>query len=330
MPVLIGQRGTATSAAAAAGVARAYAVRSGAAAGASSAAGKWGADVGRYGVAAGFSPTVGGGGPAGKADGVSTALGDAGAFASGRGTAAGVSTVGGHYGSSAGVAGEVAGRSAGFAFGDGPFDLSFLLPRNQALFETAVSRAMMDRLPVPLREIVDPFKTPAAFLPFLAAHQSVDLWYSDWPESRQRTVIANGMTDAALKGTRAGAIQYLSYVDGTLLDAQAYAMPFIAGEAIIGYTPVGLPSFVANYLVKVVTFAPKGAFVAGQSAAGHAAAHTASTEPFDRCITALRVGKAPETEIRVDFSHKRLLTFGDAPLLDGAHHFGEFVDRHHL
>jgi P2-related tail formation protein len=263
----------------------------------------------------------------GTARGITTAPGIARALSSAVGTAAGIATANARWGAFSGSAGRVAGISTANGVGDGPFDLSFILPRNAQVFEKAIARAMMDRLPVPLREIVDPLTAPSEWLPFLAYHDSVDLWFSDWTDARKRTVISNAITDAALKGTRAGSIQFLSYVDGTLLDVLPFPSPFIVGRGIMGRTPLGLAPFLAMYLVKVVTYAPKMCFVMGRSAIGTVADITPDPTPLNRALIALRVAKAPETEIRVDFTTMRLLTLGDAPPLDGSYSLDEYLDR---
>ncbi len=209
-----------------------------------------------------------------------------------------------------------------------PFNPEALLPeRSSKTFEKAAAFAFEDKLPVPIRQIMDPAKTPSEWLPFLAAHQSVDLWYPDWSDDLKRAVVANAIPDARLKGTRDGARQFLSYVDGTLLDVVAYPAPFIAGRAIVGRTPVGLKPFVARYLVKVTTIGPSRAFIAGRSAVGRAYVHKPDTDPFDRCLAAIRVAKSPETQIRVDFRHKRQITVNDQIVADGSYRVGDYIDR---
>lgn len=197
-------------------------------------------------------------------------------------------------------------------------------------FTRALALGMTDALATPIREAVDPHKAPAAFLPFLAAHESVDLWFEDWPEARKRAMIAEAPILAGKKGTRIGSVRFLSYVDAELVAAVAYPARFVLGRAVIGRTPIGHPPFVARYLVKIVTHTPRNAFVMGRSPIGRRALRTPSREPFHRALAALRVAKAPETEIRVDFAHKRPLQLSDAPPLDGTYRLGDFVTRRSL
>lgn len=205
-----------------------------------------------------------------------------------------------------------------------------LLPGGSKPFTVAIAAAMTDTLPVPIREAVDPLRTPAAFLPFLAAHESVDLWFDDWPEARKRAMVAEAPVLAGKKGTRAASARFLSYVDAELVATVAYPARFVFGRARIGRTPVGHSAFVARYLLKIVTHTPPRAFVIGRSPMGRRLLKTPSREPFKRALAALRVAKAPETEYRADFAHKRPLQLSDGPLLDGSYRLGDFVSRRTL
>jgi phage tail P2-like protein len=203
-----------------------------------------------------------------------------------------------------------------------------LLPRDAETFEKAAGVAMTDTLPVPIRQIVDPAVTPLAFLPFLAAQESVDLWFEDWTEERKRAMVGDAVALAALKGTREGAVRFLAYVDAVMVDVVAYPAKFIMNYAVIGRTPIGHGPFLANYLIKVDMRKEPGAFVIGRSALKHAYLKRPSREKFDRALIALRVAKGPETEVRVDFAHMRQLQIEDGPVLDDdLYELGAFVER---
>ena len=74
-----------------------------------------------------------------------------------------------------------------------------LLPDNAGLFERTVSQTLEDsEIVAPLVQALRPETAPDTVLPFIAAHESVDLWFSDWSLARKRQVIANAMKDAAL------------------------------------------------------------------------------------------------------------------------------------
>lgn len=202
-----------------------------------------------------------------------------------------------------------------------------LLPASAAPFENALAKAMTDTLPVPLREALDPATAPAELLPFLAVHDGVRLWFSDWNEARKRSVISASLTDCWLVGVRGGAVRYLSYVDASLVDAIAYPARFVMGRAIVGRTPIGHAPFLARYLVKVETRKPPRALVMRRGVLGRARLKTPGREPLDRCLAALRVAKSPETEIRVDFGHARQIRLSDGVPLDGTYRLGAFITR---
>lgn len=204
------------------------------------------------------------------------------------------------------------------------------MSKNTTAYELSMARDISEYLTAELRKVVDPAQTPTEFMPFLASHRSVKLWYVDWTEERQRQMIAEAPSLAALIGTRKGAIRFLSYVDGTIIDAISYPARFIFGRAVIGPSPIGHPPFVARYLVNVETVTPSRAVVVGRAVLGSKRFKTPSREVFGRALAALRVAKAPETEIRVDFAHHRLLQLNDGPTLDGTYHLSQYIERTRL
>lgn len=205
-----------------------------------------------------------------------------------------------------------------------------LLDNEASPFERAVIEGMTDDLPVALLDAVNPAETPSAFLPFLAAHESVDLWLEEWSEERKREMVAEAPLLARKKGTRAGARRFLYYVDGTLLDVIAYPAPFIMGRARIGRTPIGHKAFVARYLVKVLTLKRPRSFVMSRSLLNRDRLNTADRTPLLKALGALRVAKAPETEVRVDFAHHRQPTLDDGLPLDPGFEIGAFAPRSKL
>ena len=94
-----------------------------------------------------------------------------------------------------------------------------LLSPNKVKLEVDLvkTQARTTDVQVPYRDLFDPYKCPADFLPWLASNWSVDLWYDDWPESTKRNIIANIVTLKRQKGTEAGIVGYLSYVNGTIV-----------------------------------------------------------------------------------------------------------------
>lgn len=105
-----------------------------------------------------------------------------------------------------------------------------LLPASSDPFERAALQAMIDDLPVPVRECLDPDTCPAEFLPFLAHANSVDLWSDDWPEERKRKVIREWPDLAARIGTLSAIRQALRYVDAELVDVMTPPARFVLGS----------------------------------------------------------------------------------------------------
>lgn len=206
-------------------------------------------------------------------------------------------------------------------------------------FEKALIAGMTDDLPIPYDVIMDPYRTPVRFLPWLAAHYSVDLWYDDWSEERKREMIAQcaGLsTDypasplAALKGTLVGLKRYLAFVDADIIDRIAHPARFTFGRAVIGRTPIAHQPFTAHYLVHVTLRAPKNHFQIGRSAFGHAALTSVDLEPIRRARRAMVTAKTPDTLYTVSFAWRRPITLQDAVKIDGGTSPGGYRQRQYL
>ena len=206
-------------------------------------------------------------------------------------------------------------------------------------FEKALIAGMTDDLPIPYDVIMDPYRTPTRFLPWLAAHHSVDLWYDDWSEERKREMIAqcSGVsTDypasplAALKGTLVGLKRYLSFVDADIIDRIAHPARFTFGRAVLGRTPIAHQPFTAHYLVHVTLRAPKNHFQIGRSAFGRAALTSVDLEPIRRARRAMVTAKTPDTLYTVSFAWRRPITLQDAVKIDGGTSPGGYRQRQYL
>lgn len=208
--------------------------------------------------------------------------------------------------------------------------VSSLLPTSATPQDVAMVDSLHSALPVPIREVMRPATAPAHFLPFLAGHVSLKLWYSDWSLDRKRDIIDEWPQLARAIGTRHAVERLLSYVDAELIHALTYPQRFVLGRSVAGRTPIGHPAYMARYLVRTSTSKPRSALVAGRGVLGRSVLRTPSYEPIRRAMAALRVAKGAETQVRADFAHHRLLTFGDAPLMDGSHTFCEYVPRNRL
>jgi hypothetical protein len=101
-----------------------------------------------------------------------------------------------------------------------PFDVH-LLPASYTPLEKALASFSQraEEIPAPIRESLDPWKAPPQMLRVLAHAFSVDLWVDDWSEARKRSIIANAIRMHREKGTLAGVLSYLGYVDARLVEA---------------------------------------------------------------------------------------------------------------
>lgn len=205
-----------------------------------------------------------------------------------------------------------------------------LLPSNSTPTERPLADVISANVPLPLRDIVDPVVWPPDWLPFLAAHESVDLWYEDWPVERKRRMVAEASELARLVGTRAALPRFLPYVDAEIIDRVSHPRRFVAGYSAIGVDPIGHRPFAAHLLVRVPIRFPSGAVVVGRTAVRFAATHTVDRKPLRRVRRAAQVAKSPETLVTINHGHRRPVTFYDGFPLDGSFRFGDFKDRKKL
>lgn len=78
-----------------------------------------------------------------------------------------------------------------------------LLPPNAApgTRSIAASMARISDVPVPLRELWNPYTCPLELLPWLAWALSIDAWKSYWPEAVKRERVAQAIAIQRHKGT---------------------------------------------------------------------------------------------------------------------------------
>jgi P2-related tail formation protein len=215
-------------------------------------------------------------------------------------------------------------------------DVKTLEPSSPLPFEQAYAAALSDDLPIPYAQIMDPYQTPERFLPWLAAHHSVDLWFDDWSVDRKREMIAQcaGVSKlypasplAELKGTFAGLKRYLAFVDAEVIHRVAHPSRFIFGRAVVSQAPINHAAFLAHYLIKVALIAPNGAFQIGRSAFGKAYVRNPDLEPLRRAKRAAVISKSPDTQYTISFAWRRSITFNDHILIDGSHPVDGWIDR---
>lgn len=187
-----------------------------------------------------------------------------------------------------------------------------LLPPNATPAERAIAASLHAPLPVPIRQVMSPAQTPVPFLPFLAAHRGVDLWYEDWSESRKRQMVAQAPFLARLIGMREAARQLLPFVDAALVAATAYPDAYAVEAMAVDEQPIEPPPFLATYLVKIATLTPAGAYVPDTEPVEASFVGSPDAQPMMRALAALRVAQAPHDETHVDFQNYRPMTAGDA------------------
>ncbi|MNJ23370.1 Phage tail protein [compost metagenome] len=78
-----------------------------------------------------------------------------------------------------------------------------LLPSNATALERQAAQALaqLQRVPIPLRDLVSPDRCPVALLPYLAWAFSVDRWDTRWPEAAKRSAIRSSFFIHSRKGT---------------------------------------------------------------------------------------------------------------------------------
>ena len=204
------------------------------------------------------------------------------------------------------------------------------LPNNATKFERALMRVLSDEIETDIRSVVDPDRTPLDFLPFLAGHESVDLWYEDWPIERKRLMVKKALELANLKGTRAAIDAYLPFVDAEVVHRVRYPKRFVIGRSALGLQPINHKPFTTHLLVKVPLKRPVNAFVIGRAAIGIAGLRTLDREPIRRVHRAIVVSKSPETLISVNTGHRRPVTVEDGFPIDGSFRLGGYINRERL
>ncbi|MGR6474428.1 phage tail protein I [Pseudomonas juntendi] len=78
-----------------------------------------------------------------------------------------------------------------------------MLPGNSTPLERQAAEALaqIQRVPVPIRDLLSPERCPAPLLPYLAWAFSVDRWEGSWPEAAKRRAIRSSFFIHSRKGT---------------------------------------------------------------------------------------------------------------------------------
>ncbi|MGO4287551.1 phage tail protein [Bosea sp. TAB14] len=200
---------------------------------------------------------------------------------------------------------------------------SLLLPDTSGAYEWATMEGAEAQLPIPIPQLVDPASTTLPFLPFVAVHNGVKLWFDDWSEARKRAMAADWELPD-LVGTRIGLRRFLAYVDAELISAVAHPRRFVAGLSAVGVQPLQFPAFTARYLFKVRLLRHVRGCVTGRGTAGNHAAVPVDLEPIRRAKIAATVSKGPGTQYTATFAHRRRPRFDEMQFGMG---FDDFIDR---
>jgi hypothetical protein len=123
-----------------------------------------------------------------------------------------------------------------------PRRMAHILAPNATEYEHTLA-SQVDRLlelDIPIRKLWNPWECPIAMLPYLAWALSVDLWDSDWPDLKKRSVVANAIKHHRLKGTLAGIETYLDLIESRVLKAttphaKTYSGPSLTREQREGW-----------------------------------------------------------------------------------------------
>lgn len=106
-----------------------------------------------------------------------------------------------------------------------------LLPSLDTDFEREIERAAgrLGAVPVAIETLNRPYEVAAAFLPFIAAGLSVDVWPKTWNDAQRRVAIASSLGLHKIKGTPAAITEHVRQAGGAV---KAFTRP--PGEAFAG------------------------------------------------------------------------------------------------
>lgn len=109
-----------------------------------------------------------------------------------------------------------------------------ILPAAETPFNKALSSlsTRLEAIDAPTRDVWNPWTCPPQFLKSLAHAFSVDLWVDEWSDVRKRRIIANAVEMHRQKGTLAGVLSYLEYVDASLVDYIVPPMRVFSGPSL--------------------------------------------------------------------------------------------------
>ena len=135
--------------------------------------------------------------------------------------------------------------------------MNSLLPPGSSALERRLAQACsgISDLNVPLRDLWNPWKCPAKFLPYLAWAFSVDRWDDVWTEAERRQVIADAFWMHQRKGTIAAVRRVIEDMGFSMTLAEWWQVNDLAGtfRLEINVNDVGLSSKYLDELNRLIS-----------------------------------------------------------------------------
>ena len=110
-----------------------------------------------------------------------------------------------------------------------------LLPPNATKLEKAIAGPtgrIDNAIPVPIDKLLNADECPAAYLPWLAWHMSLDLWDWRWDETKRRAVIARAVELNRMKGTAHAIRTYCNIMDSEAVQIVVPPQEFYIGNPL--------------------------------------------------------------------------------------------------
>ncbi|WKK06661.1 phage tail protein I [Klebsiella michiganensis] len=134
--------------------------------------------------------------------------------------------------------------------------MNSLLPPGSSALERRLAQACsgISDLNVPLRELWNPWKCPAGFLPYLAWAFSVDSWDERWSEQEKRTVISESFWLHQRKGTIAAIRRVVEKMGYSFSIAEWWKVADPAGtfRLEVDVNDIGITSRILDELTRLI------------------------------------------------------------------------------
>lgn len=134
--------------------------------------------------------------------------------------------------------------------------MNSLLPPGSSALERRLAQACsgISDLNVPLRDLWNPWKCPAKFLPYLAWAFSVDSWDENWIEAEKRAVISEAFWLHQRKGTIAAIRRVVEKMGYSLTIEEWWEVADPAGtfRLEVDVNDIGLTEKILNELTRLI------------------------------------------------------------------------------